>query len=80
MERKSIKYEVISEETHKFGKNNFLEVARKTATPEGGETNKFINIARGWFGPDGNKRYKNTVAIPDDADVKKFISEQLLKI
>ena len=71
-----VTFETVKAEEVKFGKNNFLEVARKKATSEQGE-NEFIAISRGFFLPDGTKKFKRSIAIPDEAEIKTFISEKI---
>ncbi|NIO22994.1 MAG: hypothetical protein GTN38_03125 [Candidatus Aenigmarchaeota archaeon] len=71
-----VTFETIKAEEVKFGKNNFLEVARKKATSEQGE-NEFIAISRGFFLPDGTKKFKRSIAIPDEDEIKNFISEKI---
>ncbi len=71
-----VEFETIKAEEVKFGKNNFLEVARKKAKSEEGE-NEFIAISRGFFLPDGTKRFKKSLAIPDDPAIKDFVSKKI---
>ncbi|MEE9323667.1 MAG: hypothetical protein V3U72_03915 [Candidatus Aenigmarchaeota archaeon] len=71
-----VTFETMKAEEVKFGKNNFLEVARKKATSEQGE-NEFIAISRGFFLPDGTKKFKRSIAIPDEDEIKNFISEKI---
>ena len=71
-----VEFQTIKAEEIKFGKNNFLEIARKKAIVEGDE-NEFISISRGFFLPDGTKRFKKSLAIPDDAEIKNFIAEKV---
>lgn len=71
-----VTFETIKAEEIKFGKNNFLEVARKKATSEQGE-NEFIAISRGFFLPDGTKKFKRSIAIPDEDEIKNFIAEKI---
>ncbi|MCK5023496.1 MAG: hypothetical protein KAS04_04960 [Candidatus Aenigmarchaeota archaeon] len=71
-----VTFETVKAEEVKFGKNNFLEVARKKATSEQGE-NEFIAISRGFFLPDGTKKFKRSIAIPDEDEIKTFISEKI---
>ena len=71
-----VTFETVKAEEIKFGKNNFLEVARKKATSEQGE-NEFIAISRGFFLPDGTKKFKRSIAIPDEDEIKNFISEKI---
>lgn len=74
-----VEFETLKSEEKNFGKNNFLEIARKVAKGEEGE-NEFVQIARGFFAPDGSKRYKKSIAIPDDQEIKEFIAEKILEI
>ena len=71
-----VEFETMKAEEIKFGKNNFLEVARKKAKAEEGE-NEFLAISRGFFLPDGSKRFKKSLAIPDDATIKDFVSSKI---
>jgi hypothetical protein len=71
-----VEFETLKAEEIKFGKNNFLEIARKKAVVEGGE-NEFIAISRGFFLPDGTKRFKKSLAIPDSEEIKKFIADKV---
>ncbi|UCH88489.1 MAG: hypothetical protein JSV49_09550 [Thermoplasmata archaeon] len=74
-----VEFETIKAEKVQFGRNNFLEVARKKAIGEDGE-NEFISISRGYFLPDKTERFKKSLTIPDDADIKKFIAEKVLEL
>ncbi|MCK4714882.1 MAG: hypothetical protein KAT35_04860 [Candidatus Aenigmarchaeota archaeon] len=74
-----VEFQTVKAEEVKFGKNNFLEVARKKAIVEEGE-NEFIAISRGFFLPDGTKRFKKSLAIPDDQEIKDFVSSKIKEI
>ena len=71
-----VEFQTLKAEEIKFGKNNFLEIARKKAVAEGGD-NEFISISRGFFLPDGTKRFKKSLAIPDDPEIKEFVSSKI---
>ncbi|MHA2063912.1 MAG: hypothetical protein ACXABY_05955 [Candidatus Thorarchaeota archaeon] len=71
-----VEFETVKQEEMKFGKNNFLEIARKKAVSEEGE-NEFVSISRGFFLPDGSKRFKKSLAIPDEKEIKEFISKNI---
>ncbi|MCD6590448.1 MAG: hypothetical protein J7K72_00570 [Candidatus Aenigmarchaeota archaeon] len=73
-----VEFETIRAEEIKFGNNKFLEIARKKAISEQGE-NEFISISRGFFMPDGAKKFKRSIAIPDDPEVKEFVSKKILE-
>ena len=67
-------FETIKAEKVDFGRNNFLEVARKRAiTPEG--TNEFISVSRGYYLPDKSERFKRSLTIPDDQKVRERIAD-----
>ena len=71
-----VEFQTVKSEEVKFGKNNFLEVARKKAVADEGE-NEFIAISRGFFLPDGTKRFKKSLAIPDEQEIKDFVSAKI---
>ena len=71
-----VEFQTVKAEEVKFGKNNFLEVARKKAIAEEGE-NEFIAISRGFFLPDGTKRFKKSLALPDDQEIKDVVSTKI---
>ncbi len=73
-----VEFETLKAEEVKFGKNNFLEIARKKAISEQGE-NEFIAISRGFFLPDGTKRFKRSIAVPDDKDIREFVSKKVME-
>jgi hypothetical protein len=74
-----VEFHTLKAEEIKFGKNNFLEVARKKAVVEEGE-NEFIAISRGFFLPDGTKKFKKSLAIPDEKEIKEFVSKNVKDI
>jgi len=71
-----VEFQTVKAEEVKFGRNNFLEIARKKAIAEDGE-NEFIAISRGFFLPDGTKRFKKSLAIPDQKEIKDFVSKNI---
>lgn len=74
-----VEFETVRAEEIKFGKNNFLEIARKKAVAETGE-NEFISISRGFFLPDGTKRFKKSIAIPDEKSVREFVATKVQEV
>ena len=72
----NVEFETIRAEKINFGRNNFLEVARKRAkTAEG--TNEFISVSRGYYLPDKSERFKRSLTIPDDPEIRAFIAEKI---
>jgi len=72
----TVEFETLKAEEVKFGKNNFIEIARKKAKAETGE-NEFLAISRGFFLPDGTKRFKRSIAIPNDKAIVDFVADTL---
>jgi len=62
-----VEFETVKAEEIAFGKNNFIEISRKKAVTEEGE-NEFISISRGYYLPDGSKRWKASIALPGEKD------------
>ncbi|MCD6381626.1 MAG: hypothetical protein J7L43_01445 [Candidatus Aenigmarchaeota archaeon] len=71
-----VEFESLKAEEIKFGKNNFFEVAKKIAKTPNGES-EFISLSKGFFLPDGEKRYKRSIAVPINEDVVNFIAEKI---
>ncbi|MCK4927087.1 MAG: hypothetical protein KAS11_01360 [Candidatus Aenigmarchaeota archaeon] len=71
MAEENVSFETIKAEEIQFGKNNFLEIAKKKAITEDGE-NVFLSISRGFFSEmDGEKRkkFRSSIAIPDEKEI-----------
>lgn len=69
-----MEYETIAIETLDYGKNKFLEVSKKKALPD---ENVFLNISKGYYTPNGEKRYQRGIGFPDDAE---FVSQLVEKM
>jgi len=74
-----VQFETIQAEEIKFGNNNFIEVARKKAISAEGE-NEFVAVSRGFFAPDGSKRFKKSFTVPMEAGVADFIADNIKKM
>jgi len=74
--KRNVEFITISAEKVNFGKNNFIEIARKKAVSEDGE-NEFISLTRGYYLPDGTERFKKSITIPDEEEVKGFIVDKI---
>jgi hypothetical protein len=64
-----VEFETVKAEEVKFGKNNFIEVARKKAVSDNDER-EFVSISRGYYLPDGSKRWKASITLPDEKEKK----------
>lgn len=71
-----VQFETIKAEKVNFGRNNFLEVARKRAKTSDG-TSEFISLSRGYYLPDRTERFKRSLTIPDDPEVRAFVAEKI---
>jgi len=71
-----VEFKTIKSEELKFGNNNFIEVARKTAVSDRGE-NEFISISRGFYMLDNQKRYNKSFSLPITKEVVDFVSEKI---
>ncbi len=69
-----VEYETIKTEEIKFGRNNFIEVARKKAISEGVE-NEFVSISRGYYLDDGSRKWKASITLPSEQEKREEIAE-----
>ena len=77
-----VEFETKKSEEIKFGRNSFLEVARKVAKTDEGE-NEFISISKGFFLPDGTKRFakgKNVSLPASEPEVLEKLADILKSI
>lgn len=76
-----VEFKTVKEETEKFGKNNFVEIARKIAVTEEGE-NEFISLSKGFFSPEGEKRFSRgkNVSLPADKELITKVIDDLKKV
>jgi len=74
-----VEFETLRSERKSFGRNNFIEIARRRAITKDGE-NEFISISRGYVLQDGTERFKRSVSVPDDPEIKSFIADMLMNL
>ena len=79
LSKKNVEFITVSSEKITFGKNNFIEVARKKAITDGGES-EFISLTRGYYLKDGSERFKKSLTIPDNSEIKEFIIQKIKTI
>lgn len=70
-----VEYTTIKSTEIKYGNNNFLEVARKEI-----EGNEFISLSKGYFLPNGNKRYKSGIGFPDEDDLPQKLADAITQM
>ena len=74
-----VEFETIKAEEVKFGKNNFVEVSRRKVITPGGE-NEFIAISQGYYLPDGTKRWRSSIALPNEKDKREEIANLITSL
>ena len=65
-----VEYKTIKSEEVSFGRNNFIEIARKKAITDDGE-NEFISFSRGYKTMDERTKWKGSIALPFEEEVIK---------
>lgn len=78
-DRSPVTFETIKAEKKQFGRNNFIEVARKKAITTDGAS-EFISVSRGYFLPDGSERFKKSLTIPDEPEMKEFVASMIKEL
>lgn len=69
-----VEFQTLKAKEIKFGRNSFIEISkRKVATPIG--ENEFIAISRGYYLPDGTKRWRASIALPTEKDKRENIAD-----
>jgi len=61
-----MEYETITSEYVEYGRNKFIEVSKKRVNPEGAV---FLNISKGYYAPDGQKRYQRGIGFPPEGNI-----------
>jgi len=74
-----VEFETVNAKEIPFGNNKFLEIARKKAKTEDGET-EIITISKGFMDPSGQKRFKNALGFEASDEVKNGLIEALREI
>ena len=69
-----VEYESVKSEFIDYGVNKFIEVSRKKVLPD---ENEFLNISKGYYTPQGERRYQGGIGFPVDQDIVKNIIEKL---
>ena len=68
-----VEFKTLKSKEIKFGKNSFIEISkRRVVTPVG--ENDFIAISRGYYLPDKTKRWRSSIALPNEKDKREQIA------
>jgi penicillin-binding protein-related factor A (putative recombinase) len=69
-----VEFKTLKSKEIKFGKNSFIEVSkRRVITPV--SENDFIAISRGYYLPDKTKRWRSSIALPNEKDKREQIAK-----
>jgi len=71
-----VEFETLKSKEIKFGKNSFIEISRRRVKTPIGE-NEFIAISRGYYLPDNTKRWRASIALPNEKDKREKIADIL---
>lgn len=69
-----VEFKTLKSKEIKFGKNSFIEISkRRVVTPVG--ENDFIAISRGYYLPDNTKRWRSSIALPNEKEKREQIAK-----
>ena len=69
-----MEYQTIVSEYVDYGRNKFLEISKKRVMPDG---TIFLNISKGFYTPEGEKRYQRGIGFPDEKSIVESLIEKL---
>jgi hypothetical protein len=69
-----MEYETILSEYVDYGRNKFIEISKKRVVPENAV---FLNISKGYYTPDGSKRYQRGIGFPPEEEIVNGLIEKL---
>jgi len=69
-----VEFKTLKSKEINFGKNSFIEISkRRVITPVG--ENDFIAISRGYYLPDKTKRWRSSIALPNEKEKREQIAK-----
>ena len=69
-----VEFKTLKSKEVKFGKNSFIEISKRMVITPIGE-NEFIALSRGYYLPDETKRWRASIALPNEKDKREKIAE-----
>ncbi|ODS42589.1 MAG: hypothetical protein MSIBF_04580 [Candidatus Altiarchaeales archaeon IMC4] len=72
-----MEYETIKSEYVEYGQNKFLEVSKKKVMPD---DTVFYNISKGYYTPEGDRRYQRSIGFPEEKKIVEDLIEKLQAI
>ena len=71
-----VEFQTIRAEEVKFGRNSFIEIARKIAKTDEGE-NEFVSISKGFYMENGDKKFRTSISLPKEPEVLAEIAKKI---
>ena len=72
-----MEYEMLLSEYVNYGRNKFIEISKKRVVPE---NTVFLNISKGYYTPDGGKRYQSGIGFPPEEAIVTGIIDKLQSV
>lgn len=72
-----VEFVTVKENTLNFGEDCFIEVASEVAKTDDGDK-RFINITRGYYKANKEKRYMKAISFPDIGNIAAEVAAQIL--
>ena len=69
-----MEYQTIVSEYVDYGRNKFLEISKKKVKPD---DTIFLNISKGFYTPEGEKRYQRGIGFPNEQDIVENLISKL---
>jgi len=69
-----MEYETLKSDYIEYGTNKFLEISKKRTQPDG---TVFLNISKGYYTPNGDRRYQRGIGFPEDREIVNSLIEKL---
>jgi len=72
-----MEYETILSEYVNYGRNKFIEISKKRVVSENAV---FLNISKGYYTPEGEKRYHRGIGFPPERAIIDALIEKLTAV
>jgi len=69
-----MEYETLLTEYVDYGRNKFIEVSKKRVVSENAV---FLNISKGYYTPNGEKKYRGGIGFPPEDEIVTGLIEKL---
>ncbi len=72
-----MEYETLTSEYVDYGRNKFIEISKKKVVSENAV---FLNISKGYYTPQGTKRYQRGIGFPPQDDIVEGLMAKLKSV